>query len=137
LAAGDGEGVLLEQFVEFGCFSKVALAGAGALLAPARPGSTQRRRVAAQRLHVHFGGLDVASERDPGQGLASLPQDVVGERPVANPRLTRQGLTAAGQIIEVTPLLRFADLLFDSAFPLRQFPGRAASPSRRQIFRAN
>ena len=42
-----------------------------------------------------------------------------------------------GQIVEVTPLLRFADLLLDGTLPLRQFFHWTALLGGRQVFLAN
>jgi hypothetical protein len=46
---------------------------------------------------------------------------VVGKRPIALPWLARQGLALTWKMVEVTALLRFADLSVDRAFPLGEF----------------
>jgi hypothetical protein len=137
LPAGNDERVVHEQLVEDGRLAQVALAGSGALVAPSWSGSTQRNRVASQRLQLQLSGLDVAPERDPGQRFACLPEDVVRQRPITIPRLLRQWLALTGKIVELTPLLRFTDLLLDGAFPPRQFFRRTARSRRWQIFWAN
>jgi hypothetical protein len=137
LPAGYDEGVFLEQFVEHGSLLKVALAGPQALLAPTRSRSRQGRCVAAQRLQFQLSRLDITSKRDPAQGLTSLPEDVVRQRPLPIPGLLGQRLALAGQIVEVTALLRLADLLLDCTFPKRQCFQWAAMCGGRRILLAN
>ena len=71
-----------EQFVERGGFAQVALAGARALLTPARIRARARPSASRkQRLQFRLRGLDVAAERDPGQGLAGLLSGCGGRAP--------------------------------------------------------
>jgi len=137
LAARNGERVLQEQIVQPGRLTEVMVAGARANRPPAWCRSRQARGVVPQRLQLQLRGFDLTCQRDPGQGLTRLPQEVVRDRPIAVPWLARQRLALARQVVEVTPLLRFADLLLDGTFPLRQFLSRTAGRGGGQIFRAN
>jgi len=137
LTAGDDERVLLEQFVERSRIPKIALTGAPPLFSPTWSRSPQGRGVTPKALQAQLGRFDVTSEGDPGQRLACLLQDVVRQRPIAFPRLSRQRLALARQVLEVAALLRLADLLFDGAFPVRQLFRGAALLAARQIFLVN
>jgi len=137
LAAGNDKRVLHQQLVDGRRLAQVALAGSGAFLPPAWARAPQSGRVATQRRQSQLGRLDLPPERDPGQRLTRLPEHVVRERPIALPRLRRQRLAQAGEVVELTPLLRFADLLLDRAFPLGEFFRRTARRGRRQVFRTN
>jgi hypothetical protein len=128
LAARNGEGVLQQKLVEPGRLAQVALAGAGALAMPIRSRAAQVGGIVPQGLQLQFSCFDIARERNPGQGLTGLSEDVVRQSPIAVPRLWRQWLALAGQIVEVTPLLGFADLLLDGTFPVRQLFRRTARP---------
>jgi hypothetical protein len=134
----DDERVFLEEFVDGGGLAEVALAGAGPRLTPTWPRARQRSRVAPQVLQFQLGGFDLTAKRDPGQGFAGLPQDVVRQRPITLPWLGGQRLALAGQVVEIAALLGFADLLFDRTFPVRQLLGNSPAVRRgRQIFLAN
>src|SRR2546423_100399 len=83
-----------------------------------------RRRALEHTAQSRLRRFDVATQRNPGQRLAGLFQDVVGERPITLPRLAGQRLALTRQIVEVAALLRLADLYVDRAFPFGEFLGR-------------